>query len=1271
MQNHRYITSTQIADWASTKEAESDLPKLIRRLIHATVNSSSCDFPAGDSINSSGFDGELFCRQETPWTPSGQSYWEVSRRHDVTKKANEDYDKRTDNQQTDEITRNQSTLIIVTARKWSQKKKWVKKKCEANEWQAIRAFDADDLEQWLEQCPAVALQFAEELGISGFEVESITKYWESWSYQASPAITVESFHASREHSRDRLLAELNKNLESNQSGLCSIKADSIEESVAFVCAALLDQPDLANASLVVTESAGWHYVDKHPSLKIAIAARPEIAERPSSRPGLTVIIPHAAGDMSEYFPDSTNQSDTSLIIERPDIYAFEKALMALGFNEGDAHRSAMNTGRSWSVYRRRFAKNPAIRSPAWLDTPQAVALSTLCLLGAWSDDHSTDKDLVSSLADRSYEEVEKELRYLSQLNDAPVLKIGTVWKAKSDLELLDLFGDRITDNELERFFELARQILSTPAPELELPNDQRWTAQIYGKVRPQSGLLIDSLCDTLVKLAVRGAQLPHLRDAHIESRVAKLVRQLLHEADEIRWLSLSSHLTSLAEAAPESFLKAMEWSLAQPNVPVGRLITESGGSTSTGQCWHAGLLWALESLAWPPKQFPRVALILAKLILVPYSSNWGNTPMSSLVGLFRSWLPQTGADIQQRIATLDLLIAKEPEIAFNLLDSLVNVGSDMATPAHRPKWRNDDAGFGRSVTYEDNQKMLLAAADRLLELAVRQPQRITRLIKKLFTFDAERIQKTLSLIGPYTEAGVSDEDREIIRAALRKRIHWYRNYSDKDVEALDKDLNTIERLYQNLEPNDLLVRHRWLFANNGIDVPWRVKDNGYNQRGEVVDKLRFDAVKEIHVTLGIEGIEKLALSCGNPYWVGVMVAKLGIADDVLVQWIVDKVGEFTVGEPLAQVTSGLLNRLEISKTLELVSAVVELGQVNGWDTKKITNFLMLAPRCTETWNTVASYGFEVENAYWSSLPANFWLPDADTLHFVLNRLLAVNRPRSALQICQNGFGKLEATVIAEMLERIIYGEEPEGPLPSSWHIGEALEKLQALQSIDKGRLIRLEFGLFPALCYGSEQRAKTLYEGLMSDPGLFTELLCILYKPRNGEREKPPTEAEQTTAETARKVLRACTQLPGMQTDGSINSVIFIEFIDSVRGLCKEADRLEVCDSTLGQILAHAPTDADGIWPCQPVREVLERPELEDMRNGFQIGVRNKRGVTTRAPCEGGHQERSLADFYHHQAQALSCSHVYLAATLEELASNYERDGRREDVEAKFRREGF
>jgi len=37
-----------------------------------------------------------------------------------------------------------------------------------------------------------------------------------------------------------------------------------------------------------------------------------------------------------------------------------------------------------------------------------------------------------------------------------------------------------------------------------------------------------------------------------------------------------------------------------------------------------------------------------------------------------------------------------------------------------------------------------------------------------------------------------------------------------------------------------------------------------------------------------------------------------------------------------------------------------------------------------------------------------------------------------------------------------------------------------------------------------------------------------------------------------------------------------------------------------------------------PVRNILDRPELSEMRSGFETGTVNKRGVTTRSMDEGG-----------------------------------------------------
>ena len=272
-----YITATQIAEWAKTKEAQAALPRLLRRLVHAGGGINRAAFPAGDSTGLPGWDGELQSEHGNTWIPKGHSCWEFSCHSKVTWKANQDYGKRT--RQTTRKIRAKATLIVVSSRKWLTKSKWLQEKARAGKWRKVRAYDAVDLEQWLEQSPAVTLQFAEELGLIGQGVESVEKHWRDWSQQSHPPITSEAFFIDRQSTRDRLLTDLCRQFESGQPELYRIKADSVHEAAGFVCAALIMRPQLSAASLVVTEPSGWNYVERNLALKVAIAACPEVAER--------------------------------------------------------------------------------------------------------------------------------------------------------------------------------------------------------------------------------------------------------------------------------------------------------------------------------------------------------------------------------------------------------------------------------------------------------------------------------------------------------------------------------------------------------------------------------------------------------------------------------------------------------------------------------------------------------------------------------------------------------------------------------------------------------------------------------------------------------------------------------------------------------------------------------------------------------------------------------------------------------------------------------
>lgn len=1258
------VTASHIANWANTqaKEAQTDLPRWVRRLCFEPETTLQLSFPAGDSTYVPGWDGALFRERGNAWVPSGASRWEIGCDQNVLSKANGDYQKRTE--QLSEAERSECTFVFVTPRRWTKKLDWVAEQCSKGEWAGVRAYDADDLEQWLEQSPGVALQFAEELGLSGWGVVSLSRYWDSWAQQCSPPITPEALSMDRTQVFNTLSEKIQiTNTSSGSIHPLVIRADSVEEAVAFTVAVVMASHDLQDHAMVVTEPQGWRYVEANPQLRIAIAARTEIALNPILRENLRVIVPLATGDLGG------KPEGDELVLERPNIYEFEKALITIGMEESDAKRYALSTGRSWTVLRRQRAINPAIQQPTWLLTPQSASLPLLCLLGAWHADAAADRQVVERLAARPYEEVECDLRQLARLDDAPVLNIGAVWKAKSPLELLDQCGDRITSGQLDRFFSIAREMLSTPDPQLELPEEERWMAQVHGKVHLYSGMLFESVCDSLMKLAVRGSEQVGLQALNIEERVSGLIHELLNKANGERWLSLASYLPTLAEAAPDEFLRVVQSSLRMPDAPVTRLITETSDSGFGGRCWHSGLLWALETLGWAPRRLAPVALILAQLSHVPMKGNWGNKPSVSLFGFFRSWLPQTAASLPERIEVLNLLIDRDAEAAIRVLRTLTAVGEQMAFPAHRPKWREDDAGAGRGVTYDEMYKMLDFARGRLLQLSEGNAPRIASLLQKTTFKEREELPRVLALIEPFTLPTAKDEDREIIRVALRQIIHWHRNYDDAPANELNEWLSPVERYYELLSPQSLVTRHRWLFDNHWLELPSRDCDDDSWGHGNAITQRRISALTEIYQAQCMSGIENLIEVCTEPTTVGATLAHVVWDDFSWPKWVTTKGEDFSPGMPMSLCIAGLLQTLPAPASGELLKAVIGLSKQDRWRPEKLARFLTLATPNQETWQLVEKCGSEVSAAYWQGVQLYHRGNDTD-LKFVLERLLVAKRPMSALQYCQCSLDRADPTQLFSALQQLLHGEVEEGLKLESWRLEKMLGRIEESGEIDKTALIHLEFGLFPLLQYGREVKANALYEGIMSEPELFKELICLLYKPEHGDREVQ-NEASKAAAERAWSILHSCKRLPGTQPDGTINRDTFTKFIKETRDLCSYADRPTMCDQTLGQILAHAPSDEDGTWPSTPVRELLDNPELEDMRSGFCIGTSNKRGVTSRSPWDGGDQERTLAMYFRDQARRVQYSHPVVATMLEGIAKGYERHGKREDIEANLRKEGF
>ncbi len=1253
------ITATQIAQWADTRDAQSTLPTLVRRLISATCETTALAMPGGDSVGLPGYDGVVQASRGNAWVPVGLSLWETGCSEDVIKKARSDFKKRSKSSTKESVAN--TSFVFVSSRRWARKQAWVTEAKDTNHWLDVKAYDADDLEAWLETAPGVSLWFSELLGLSGSGVSSVARYWETWRSQSSPALTSAAICSKRD-----VAASAFREAISSALPLVVIEADSREEAVSFACAQLLDIGQ-ADHAVCVTSSDGWRFVDANTQLRFALATTVEIATARAPTAGFTLLIPMSLGDRPAYPRDRGGDANDKSRIELSRLNAqdFEAALVDLGVENSDASRLTSAVGRSWSVYRRVRAANPAISRPTWMTDAAARCLSAVTLVGCWSGDKAGDRACLEAIFDGTYAQLEAQLRHMASVNDSPVLQIGAVWKAKAPLELLYLFASKITSTELRAFFTLAEAVLSKPDPSLELETDKRWAAAIYGKVREESGLAINSIVDSIVKLRVYAER--NRDDGHanlIMSAVDNLVRNLLHDADAQRWLSLSSLLRELAEASPDVFLGELERSLNSNDAPVLSLLAETESSSLFNRAWHTDLLWALEVLAWYPARLTRVADILSRLVATPIKGNWSNTPKNTLISLFRPWWPQTTATAEQRIASIDRMLQTRNSVTWNLLASVIG-RHGFATANAKPCWRDDDAGARSAGDATDFGWYASEIGARLLKHAEDYPDRIAKLTDAIDRFAGDYRSRLAELIEQAVK--FDDDGRELIRASLRKHLNWHNSFNRDGTKGIREMADRLRPVFDVLAARDVIKRHAWLFKSHWVELPDGREDD-YERADVLRSQLRADGIRSIFEVRGWDGLKSLGAIAEDRWLVGREIAKFASNEPAFLPWIVEQFVDCGASNHQL-VVGGALREMQEDARITFLEAAIDGYAERIGQSAEVAALLVTAPCDRKTWDFVEILETAVRTIYWDTVNPGFMPNDAsaDRLHLV-DRLLEAKRHRTAFQVLEHHFKEVDATLLAHMLDEIRKGSEPNGPTAQHWNIGDAFAHLHNSGQIARRDLATLEFAYFSALEH-TEHGARNLYAELLSDSQFFMELICLVYKPRTGEPE-PADASLKPAAELAWRVLHEGRGLPGTSPDGTLDVEAFARWVKATRDLAEVRDRAECVDSVIGQWFSNCPSDDDGTWPCAAVLNLLDENGAENLRDGFSTGIANNRGITSRAYDDGGLQERTLSQKYRDLGKPFHATHPNVAAMFEQIAQSYDRHAFYEDRSAQLRIEG-
>lgn len=1245
------IDALELDTWSNRRDAEAYLPELLRLLVRATIpRISRLHFPSGEGVRQRGPDGVLVADDANEYVPLGPSTWEFGTSRDPRRKANEDYANRTEGPLGFDTT--DAAFIFVTPRPWDGHLKWAEEKTAEGRWREVRAYDAHDLEAWLQIAPAVHAWISRLAGKPLDSARALSDFWESWRSATRPPLPAEFVLAGRTEIADQILERL-----AQGPSIVPVKADSIEESVAFLAASLqrlgeTEREQLLSRTLVVSDPPTWNWAVHAGDHLLLVPLAAELALSDGIQAGHDVFVP-VGRDVPTALADV-------LTLPRLDRTVAAQVLQDEGLSESRSARLSLLGRRNLLSLRRSIAHVPRLERPDWAKGADAHDLLGPSLCSSWDETVEGDGSAVAIVAAVPYDSVSQLVTRWSNDADPPLRRVGNKWYVVNKEDSWILLAPSATSIDLNRFSSTAHDVLRSLDPALELSPEEMWKSGMPEHARPHSALLREGIADTLAMIASLSGEVPLPGATTGQAYVDGIVRGVLRwDDDEIQagWSSLSDVLPLLAEASPDVFLDTLDDALTRNPQAFVELLRDPDGSVLFASSRHTGLLWGLENLAWDPELLGRVALTLARLAALDPGGRWMNRPGNSLREAMLLWRPQTRASLDDRMKVMDAL--RDAGLAWEHLVRLLPRNHDVGSPSHSPRWRSWKPERDKSVSISEWMQGIKEVTERVLDDIGDDQQRWGELVKALSHLPGDLRSRVADRLESLRPDVLADEH---VREPLRELVSRHRRYSDADWAMPKDEVDRLATVLDSSSPDDPVRRHAWLFTHRPDLVD--VDDADWAHYRAVVQSARTDAIRSVFATAGVPGVIDLTAHVELPWEVGRALAGGELLDATGQKQVLKLLGDSgEIGRMAEGFTAG---RFESSGWSWADHALADTSLSVG----ARTAFLLALPQGGEVWDRLDRAPEEVRTQFWSKFMP-WGLGDGPEYIDAVARLLEHGRPYAAVEALgvYGHHHKAPIALVIDALKRAV-----SAPVPDSLdvgmfahYIGELLDALRRDGDVDDATIAGIEWSYLPLLRH-EEKGTPTLHGEMSRNPAFFTELVCSVYK-GDADQDRESTDAERTRAEVAWELLHSWNQLPGVGDDGSVNAEAFTEWVDDARQLVREHGRAEIGDEQIGHILRYAPVDQDGAWPYRAVRQVVEDARSQAMEEGLEMEIFNSRGVTSRGLRDGGDQERVLVDRYLGYAAIVEGRWPRTAALLRRVADTFDRDAQRHDLEAESREE--
>jgi hypothetical protein len=1268
--DHTYIIqSGDLARYADTRDSQGVIPELVYHLVRQSVpNATACRIPYRDAVNQPGWDGIVECDVGYfQFVPDGISCWEIGTGGNPQKKATGVFRKRTN--KLNEPERAESSFVFVTPRSvgangWEEPEQsaWIKRRKKRG-WKRIQIIDGIKLADWLREFPALGRWMAKKAGITPSLGGIITplEHWDlilSQGDKGDPPLPPELFTISRSAACDALEAVFVG--KSQRLFFFSESEHDVDDFIAAYLSTLEEAraQEFANRCLFINDEDAWRSVSELRQSHVLVAS-PRLGLDSDRQDLQTVATKKGHGVIIPLCGAWSGDNPEIIKLRSPSTSQIEAVLKEAKFPDIRTRELGGIGGGRISALRRYLLGLGSLPPYATWETARQLAQAGLA--GGWNAKKPADVTAMGELLGKDYGEWIENLRADVLRSDTPLIQTDEKWRLVARGEAWNALGNRITDEDLDRFEATAISVLGERDPKFDLPKQERYAASIHGKELEHSQLMRKGLVETLALIGSHPQALTSCSFGKPETTAILVVRRLLNKASWERWASLESHLPLLAEAAPDEFLDAVESVLVDlSTTPFHEIFAQEGSGGLGGSNYMSGLLWALEGLAWNSDYLPRVAVILADIASIDPGGNWANRPANSLADIFLPWHVQTTAPFEKMKAVIETVLREQPKVGWTLLLALLPHSHGFTSGCHRPVWREFiPRDWKEGVSQREYWEQIIALTELAVELAKEDTEKLVELVNRLSDLPRSAHESILGHLTSEAVVGLAESERLPLWEKLDELVRRHRKFSDAAWALPEEAVAKIEETAILLSPSSPEFKYHYLFSNRDFDL-FDEKGN-YEEQRKRLDEARQASVSEILGDRDLNAVFKFAAKVAAPHEVG---RALGVvASDEFEGMILPSLLD-SEDEVLVRVVAGFIWARFWDLKTDWVDSVLE----RDWTPEHRAKFLTLIPFNEEIWERVKTYLGETHEAlYWKNARVNPYGPDRD-LTIAIEQLLEYGRAGAAVMCVartSHDESQFDESIATRALTAVLESETGIDEL-DNYETVELIKHLQKSETTDQDALFRIEWNFLPWLGRFSSGSPVTLEKRLASDPAFFAEVIGLVFRSKNDSEDdlEEPDEQKQHLARNAYKLLTGWKRCPGIQNDGSFDVEAFKEWINEACRITEETGHAEVAQIQIGHVLTYAPPDPGGLWIHEAVAATLNYRDTGEMRSGFTTELFNQRGVHG---FTHGREERKLANQNREKAEALdSKGYTRFATAMREFAEQYDRQAEREESRHPF-----